>query len=250
MADSSGSLRDRAIILFLFSTGLRNATLRALRYGDVAEELKKGYGNILVPVYPEMKKFEPNACKGGIPYYTFTNEEASQALDLYIKDRIEKYGGVEYSEPLFCSEYNHLSKEQRKMKNLTARELQLIVKSTAKKGGIERWEAVHPHCLRKAFETILHSQLIDGSNLDTEVQWFLIGHVLPGSQDPYFDSSKPDRLRLQYSKLKFGRAQIENKFKVLKIAVARAFEDTDIDPEQAIEEYVKIKHASKELEKN
>ena len=250
MADSSGSLRDRAIILFLFSTGLRNSTLRALTYGDIAEELTKGYANIMVPVYPEMKERVPNACKGGIPYYTFTNEDAAQALGLYVKERIEKYGRIEYSEPLFCSEYNHLPKNERKTKILTPRELQLIVKSTAKKAGVERWEAVHPHCLRKAFETVLHTQLIDGSNLDTEVQWFLIGHVLPGSQDPYFDSSKPDRLRLQYSKLKFGRTQIENKFKVLKAAIARAFEDTDIDPEQAIEEYVKLKRDSETSNKN
>jgi integrase len=244
MADSACSLRDRAIILTLFSTGLRNATLRAIRYADVAEELNQDCGNLMIPVYPEMKEIDPNACKGGIPYYTFTSEEASQAIRLYIKERIEKHGGIEEDEPLFCSEYNHISKDERRRKPLTARQLQLMVKSTAKKAGIERWQAVHPHCLRKAFETVVHSQLIDGSNLDTEVQWFLLGHVLPGSQDPYFDSSKPDRLRIQYSKLRFGRATIENKFRVLKAAVARAFEDTDIDPEQAIMEYVKLKHES------
>jgi len=33
-------------------------------------------------------------------------------------------------------------------------------------------------------------------------------------------------------------------FKVLKAAVARAFEDTDLDPDQFIEEYVKLKHLS------
>ncbi|MBN1244305.1 tyrosine-type recombinase/integrase [Candidatus Bathyarchaeota archaeon] len=244
MADSAGSLRDRAIILTLFSTGLRNSTLRAVLYSDIAEELNNNFANIMVPVYPGMKKIVPNACKGGIPYYSFTNEEASQAIKLYIRERLEKYGKIGDNEPLFTSEYNHISKDERKKKSLTSRQLQIIVKSAAKKAGIERWQAVHPHCLRKSFETVLHSQLIDGSNLDNEVQLFLIGHVLPGSQDPYFDSSKPDRLRIQYSKLKFGRANIENKFKVLKAAVARAFEDTDIDPEKAIEEYVKMKQLS------
>jgi hypothetical protein len=48
-------------------------------------------------------------------------------------------------------------------------------------------------------------------------------------------------MRNQYSRLKFGRAAVENKFKVLKAAVARAFEDTGIDPEQVILEYVKLK---------
>ena len=50
-----------------------------------------------------------------------------------------------------------------------------------------------------------------------------------GSQDNYFDSSKVEYLRAQYSRLNFGRPAIENKFKILKAAVARAFEDTDID---------------------
>jgi hypothetical protein len=59
---------------------LRNSTLRAIRYKDVADELEKDYSNITIPVYPEMKDLEPNACKGGIPYYTFTCDEATQAL--------------------------------------------------------------------------------------------------------------------------------------------------------------------------
>jgi len=242
MADSACSLRDRALILTLFSTGLRNSTLRAIRYKDVAEELEKDYSNIMIPVYPEMKEVEPNACKGGKPYYTFTCDEATQALKLYTKERKEKHGSIEAFEPLFCSEYNQIQKDYRRRKLLTSRELQIIVKSAAKRAGISQWKAVHPHCLRKAFETVLHSPLIDGSNLDSEVHLFLIGHSLPGSQDPYFDRSKPDRMRIQYSRLRFGRTTIENKFKVLKAAVARAFEDTDLDPEQVIEEYVKLKH--------
>ena len=69
-----------------------------------------------------------------------------------------------------------------------------------------------------------------------------MGHVLPRSQDPYFDRSKAEYMRIQYSRLKFGRTVIENKFKVLRLAVARAFEGTDLDPEQVIEEYVRLKN--------
>ena len=43
--------------------------------------------------------------------------------------------------------------------------------------------------------------------------------------------------------LRFGRTTIENRFKVLRAAVSRAFEDTDLDPEQIIEEYVRLKCA-------
>lgn len=47
MADATGSLRNRAVILFLWSSGLRVSTLCAL--GDVAEELERGETNIMVP---------------------------------------------------------------------------------------------------------------------------------------------------------------------------------------------------------
>lgn len=55
MADCAGSLRDRAIVLVIYSSGLRNSTLRALTYGDVKHELANGVSNIRLPVYPEMK---------------------------------------------------------------------------------------------------------------------------------------------------------------------------------------------------
>jgi integrase len=245
MADSACSLRDRALILTIFSTGVRNSTLRAIRYKDVAAELSKDKSNLMVPVYPEMKEIEPNACKGGIPYYTFTCDEATQAIKLFVKERTEKYGNIEDPEPLFLSEYNQIHKDERKRKTLTSREVQLVIKSAAKRAGISEWQAVHPHAIRKAYETVLHSQLIDGATLNVKVQEFFMGHVLPGSQDVYFDRSKIEHMRNQYSRLKFGRAAVENKFKVLKAAIARAFEDTGIDPEQVLEEYFKLKHGSK-----
>jgi integrase len=244
MADSACSLRDRAITLTLFSAGLRNSTLRAIRIKDIAEELNNDQANILIPVYENMKQIDSSACKGGIPYYIFTCDEATQALKLYLKEREVKYGTIDDSEPLFCTEYNQIHKTDRKKKPLTARQLQIIVKLMARRAGISQWEHVHPHALRKSFETILHSQLIDGSNMDSKVQEFFMGHILPGSQDPYFDSSKVEKMRILYSKLRFGRTTVENKFKVLRAAVARAFEDTDIDPEQVIEEYVKQKNAT------
>jgi integrase len=244
MADSACSLRDRALILSMFSTGLRNSTLRAIRFKDISPELLRDKSNLMISVYPEMKEIEPNACKGGIPYYTFTCDEATYAIKLYVKERMEKYGNIEDDEPLFCSEYNQIHKNERKKKTLTSREVQLITKLAAKKAGICEWEAVHPHAIRKAYETVLHSQLIDGATLNVKVQEFFMGHVLPGSQDTYFDRSKVEHMRNQYSRLKFGRVAVENKFKVLKAAIARAFEDTGLDPEKVLEEYFRQKYGS------
>jgi len=241
MADSACSLRDRAIILTLYSTALRNSTSRALTYGDVKEELGKGVTNLMIPVYPEMKRIDPNACKNNVPYYTFTCDEATQAIGLYLREREDKYGKIEDGDPLFASEYNQISRERRKGKVMTDRQLQNVIKSSARLAGISKWRDVKPKCLRKACETVLHSEFVDGGRLDPKIQEFFMGHILPGSQENYFDSTKVEELRAEYSRLNFGRVIIDNKFKVLRSAVAKAFEGTGFDPDKVMEEYIEMK---------
>ena len=241
MADSACSLRDRATILTLYSSGLRNSTLRALLYGDVEHELRRGIDNIMIPVYPEMKLVDPNACKNKIPYYTFICDEATQALKLYLREREEKYGKILDYEPLFASDYNQIPRDERSSKIISPRQLQQVVKQAARRAGISKSQYVTPKCLRKASETVLHSELIDGGRLDPKIQEFFMGHILPGSQDAYFDQTDVEQLRAEYAKLNFGRVAVENKFKVLRMAVARAFEGTGIDPDKTIEEYVQMR---------
>lgn len=244
MADSACSLRDRAIILTLYSSSFRNSTLRALLVKDVEEELLKGHCNIRLPCYPEMKLIDPYACKGNIPFFTFTCDEATQAIKLYLRERKAKYDAILGSEPLFTSDYNQIDKEERRLKVISSRQLQLIVKSCAQKAGLPQWHLVKPHCIRKASETVYHSELVGGGLLDPKIQRFFMGHVLPGSEDTYFDKTKIETLRAQFAKLNFGRTIIENKFKVLKTAVARAFEGTGMDVDNLIDEYVKMRNAS------
>jgi len=241
MADCAASLRDRAIILTLYSSGIRNSTLRALLIRDIEEELSKGVSNLLIPVYPEMKLVDPYACKRNISYFTFTCDEATEAIRLYLREREEKYGEILSHEPLFSSDYNQIERSKRRSKILTSRQVQFIVKSAAKKAGIQQWKYITPHSLRKAFETVLHSELIDGGRLDPKIQEFFMGHILPGSQDTYFDKSKVEYLRAEYARLSFGRVVVENKFKILRMAVAKAFEGTGLDPDKVIEEYVQMR---------
>lgn len=203
MAERIGSKRNRTIIYTLFSTGLRNSTLRALTYHDVKEELSKGVGNVCIKVYPEMKRRVQNACKNEIPYYVFTSKEATQAIMEMIQERIEKYGGIEDYEPLFISHYNLLPKHDRRKKFITDRELLDIVKKAARNAGLKEWRHVHVHTMRKVFERVLRSRLSDGGNLDTKDQEFLMGHILAGSQDNYYDRTKIEDMRTKYSKLVF-----------------------------------------------
>jgi len=241
MADSACSLRDRAIILTIYSSGIRNSTLRALLYKDVKDELSGGICNIVVPVYPEMKLVDPNACKNKIPYYSFVCDEATQAIRLYLREREQKYGRISDNELLFASEYNQISKERRTKKVMSSRQVQNVVKFSAKRAGIPQWHSITCRSLRKASETVLHSELVDGGRLDPKIQEFFMGHILPGSQDNYFDSTKVEELRMEYSGLNFGRTIIDNKFKVLRSVVAKAFEGTGIDPDRVMEEYMAMK---------
>lgn len=241
MADNAGSLRDRAIILTIYQSGVRNSTLRALRYKDIKNELLEGLSVIKIPVYPEMKKIDPDACKNNLPYYTFIGEEASDAIRLYLQERTEKYGPIDDNDPLFASECRQIERELRSSKILTSRQIQLIVKSTAKACGIERWKDVKPHCLRKANESVLHGETVDGNHISIKTQEFFIGHVLEACMDNYFDATWPETLRMEYSKLKFERVVIENKFKRMQRAVAEAFDGTGINVEDLINDYVKRK---------
>jgi integrase/recombinase XerD len=194
MAYAAGSKRNTALILFAYESGLRNATIRALRYGDLRDELERGLEIVRVPAYPEMKKIEPGACKGGIPYYTFISREAVQALKEYLSERIQKYGPIALDDPLFCSDTTNIPPEIRKRMKLAHDTLDDVVRRAAKRAGIKEWKHVYPHCLRKAFDRALRN-----SGIDVDDREFLMGHVLPGSRDAYYDRSKVEELRAKYA---------------------------------------------------
>ncbi|TET72698.1 hypothetical protein E3J39_01765, partial [Candidatus Bathyarchaeota archaeon] len=56
MANAASSTRDRAIIVSLWSCGLRVSTLCSINFGDIAEELESEERYLRVQVYPGMKE--------------------------------------------------------------------------------------------------------------------------------------------------------------------------------------------------
>jgi integrase len=64
-----------------------------------------------------------------------------------------------------------------------------MVKRAAKNSGVSQWMNVTSHSLRKAFESDLRN-----NRLDVKDQEFLMGHILPGSQDVYYDKSRVEDL--------------------------------------------------------
>jgi len=199
MAERAGSTRNRAIIRTLYSTGLRNSALRAILVGDVIKEIEAGLENLLIKVDPKWNNRIPGACKNGIPYYTFTSSQATQEIKEMLKRRKERFGSIRNNEPLFIS----LGSLRSHRKPLSARELQEIVKNAAREAGIKKWKLVTPSSLRKTFESVLRSPMIDGDRLDPKDQEFLMGHILQGSQEAYYDWTKIEKLRKQFAKLCF-----------------------------------------------
>jgi len=199
MSERAGGKRNRAIIKTSKSTGLRNSALRAIIVKDVIKELEAGCENLLIKVEPEWNKRIPGACKNNIPYYTFTSADATQAIKEMLEERKERFGFVDENEPLFLSAGCRLNKKLP----LSDVELQRIVKRAAKEAGVKEWMHVGPHALRKVFESVLRSLMKDGSRMDPKDQEFLMGHILPGSQDAYYDWTKINKLRSEFSKLLF-----------------------------------------------
>lgn len=202
MADFSGSSQYRAMIMMLYTSGLRNSTLRALLVRDVIDEVERfrrgELATILLRVYVEMKELVPDACKGSIPYYTFMSQESAQALVDHIEDRLSTYGDMLPDEPLFISTSSNHPAELRRKTPIQKTTLGTAVKRAARKSGISDWKHVSPKCLRTAFESALRN-----NGLDVKDQEFLMGHILPGTQDTYYDKTKENTLRNKYVEVDF-----------------------------------------------
>lgn len=214
--------RNHTIIKFYTFTGFREATGRAVLYRDIKDELESGLDNVYIPVYPEMKKIVPSACKNNIPYYGFTHKILADAMREDVKRRKEKYGTIPDNAVFFNSENSRTFRGERQLVPISSRELQLIVKEAAKNAGIVKWDLVTPTSLRKSFQSFLRNQMPD-VRPDVKTEEFYQGHILPGAQDTYYDKDKIEKMRADYAKLVVFEDPV---LKVLKLTAA----ECKIDP--------------------
>lgn len=211
MATKGGvGLRNRCGILLLYTGGLRNGTLRALRWDDLPDLDSCGDKPLKVPIYPEMKEVDKKAAKGNIPYYTFAAKETVEALRNYRRFVEEKYGIVP-GQVIFMSTDRRIPEEDvldsathkvirrgRRFTPISERMLENLVKEAAKSAGIAQWKKVKPHTLRKAYDSAIRN-----SGLSLKDNEFLMGHLLAGAQEHYYDRTKIEELRQKYAKIKF-----------------------------------------------
>jgi integrase len=180
MADASPSLRDRAIILTLWQSGLRNQTLRNLTVRHIKEGLLNGDIPLKIEITPDIDKKNLRE-----PYYTFLDKDAIDAVKTYLGQR-SPIPDLPSEEPLFTSTL----KRSGKIHPVSDAAVRRAVKTAARNAGIDDTR-IWPHCLRAGFYNMLVGKVDD---VERE---FMFGHEM-GVRSHYFASQWEEKLKNAY----------------------------------------------------
>jgi len=181
--DMAGSLRDKSLLLLLFQSGVRVNVIEHLTYGHVKDQLDKDIITLKITGDLDHKLRSRD-----IPfYYTFLNGEASETLKRYCE---VKHENSSPETPLFPTKYG---------KPINQRYIWIIVKNCVRKAGFDA-KAIWTHTIRKAFRKIVRQTPIDDDDKEQ-----LMGHVIPGSREAYYDEKDVELIREAYQKCNFTR---------------------------------------------
>ena len=197
MADNSGSLRNRALILFLYQSGVRVNAIERLTYGLVKDSL---YPELKVPVQIRISSdIDTKISKFNLGYYvTFLQDEGAEALKTYLDYRKESEGWIPKDGDLIFIPETFLN-EEREQRGLKSWRVLEIVKKAAKSIGLDR-KTVWTHLIRKSFRKILYKAPIDNDMAEA-----IFGHQIEGSKENYFDRNDQDWIASEYMKAPFSR---------------------------------------------
>ena len=179
MASTAGtfSLRDKALILCLFQSGVRTSCMTRWTYGLVKGSLYPSL-NLPVPlgVTPALDTKLPSY---GLNYFvTFLGKEAAEALRDYLEER--KRGGWDPhdSDLVFVTAG---TTPGTRGKHLAVSHLDEVIKRVAKRSGLGQM-GIWPYCLGKSFRKV-----INNAPIDEDTKEALMGHTPPNSRTNYFD---------------------------------------------------------------
>jgi hypothetical protein len=125
-----------------------------------------------------------------------------------------------------------------------------MLRKAARAAIIREWQRITPHCLRKAFE-----RAVRNSGVDPKDQEFFMGHILPRSQDTYYDKTKIKDLRKKYAQVNFfpQKAFPSEEFRkrqVLDMVKILGFPEEKIKRvEEALAKYENIDEVLEEIKK-
>ncbi len=183
IVDMTSSLRDKTILLLLFQSGVRVNVIEHLTYGDVEDHLDEEIITLKITPRLDYKLRGRN-----IPfYYTFLNGEGAETLRRYCQVH---HKGSEGDTPLFYT---------RQGNPVHQRWVWKVVKMCAERTGLDP-KTIWTHTIRKAFRKIVRQAPIDDDDKEQ-----LMGHVIPGSREAYFDRKDVDLIKEAYQKCNFTR---------------------------------------------
>jgi len=194
IVDMVSSLRDKAILLTLFQSGIRINALCSLKYGNVKDQLDKNIITLKITWDIDDKLRGANT-----PYYfTFVNGEGAVTLRQYCK---LKHENSTADTPLFYTSSG------QPVADVWVRQ---IVKKCVKRAGFDP-KTMWVHSFRKAFRKIIRQAPIDDDDKEQ-----LMGHVIRGSRQAYFDRKDVDLIRKAYEKCNFTREIPESEVEALR----------------------------------
>ena len=154
MVDSAKTLRDKAIILWLFEGGFDESTLCSLNIGHVRAQLERGEEFLTIEAYRAKEKWE---------YITHVGEWGVKALQAYLKEREQRGDRLTDEVPLFVKEWARTGADRR----IRPRLIQEMARDVAHRAGLIDLEKlpknslspVRPHAFRMAFKTLVETAM-------------------------------------------------------------------------------------------
>ncbi len=185
-------LRNKAIMLCLFQSGVRVGCLVNWKIGMVMDQL---YPEIKVPVKVRITNAIDTKLNGyGLGYYfSFLSIEAARALRQYLDYRRKEEGELSEEDFIFKPVMKNCDKDKTNLVRIL-----IIVKNAAKKIGLDP-KSIWTHTLRKSFRKVLNS-----SHMDEDTKETLMGHSLPRSRGNYFDYHDIDEIAAKYMSADFS----------------------------------------------
>jgi len=206
MADYAASLRNRAIVLCMYQSGLGIIALRNLNYAHVKKQLEENRVPIRMHITSHI-----NQRVSQVPYYAFFGEEACEALKAYVNERKKRFQelvektdarenhSLDVDNALFASEGRSIAFGER----MAISSIWRVITDAAKRTSLEK-EKFRPGFLRKAFEREL-----DRAPIDEKTCNYLKGKPNHGIE---YDIQEVER---QYKKCNFGRTELD-KLRIIK----------------------------------
>lgn len=212
LANHSKNLRDRAIILTLYQSGMDVSTLCSLRIRDIWKGLEENQLPLRITLTRPKEKIE---------YNTFLATDAIEAVRAYLLERRRKEGKLKASDHLFVKEWKKTGNPSRMKTRLISKFFRQLAVETGLTTEEEikeaHWNVAHPHALRRAFADTLRVAGVNEQTID-----YMLGH------------------KLRFGGAYFGEAFEQYKNAMDKLAVFGSTEEVVNIRLQSLEEEVKV----------